>query len=156
MKRPGILGRSPAKSRFGNALTRTFEDYDAFVARASFDDEPNRVVLRSALAGATVALGTYEGAVLRGLQSVAPAVAAPHLDGGVIDDPMVRFARELHGASDEAYRVVVWAVLTEYAAHFWAANYDYEIRACEQVFRALVTFPWVLGESEVGRTPLRS
>lgn len=137
MKRPrhGIFSRSATKTPFGRNLLAINQRWDQYVAAADLEEDANRVVLRSALAGSTVALGAYEHAVLCNFRSHDPVLPAPHLPEPKYDR-IVQFAQALEDPSaiEAAYRVVVWGLVAEYAVYFWRPNYEYEIHACEVVF----------------------
>jgi hypothetical protein len=106
------------------------EDWESRIA-ASEIDEPNKIVLLSASAGATVACGSF-GAFLilhfEGKKALLP-------DGGI--DPVVAFANRLTSdpeAIENAYRVTTWGYVAEFANFYWRPNYELDMRVCAEVF----------------------
>lgn len=108
---------------FAKDLFAAHESWEARID-SSAQSEPTRVVLLAAAAGATVAFGAH-GAMLR--EKVA--------EGAGSSDRIARFARALdeRRAIDAAYRVVTWALVSEYAANFWPEDHEHEIGKCEIV-----------------------
>lgn len=104
-----------------------FATHESWQSRidSSVADDRTKVVLLSATAGATVAFGAH-AAMLR--EKVA--------QGGASSDRISRFARALDNrrAVDAAYRVVAWALASEYVANLWPEDHEYEIGRCELVF----------------------
>ncbi len=90
--------------------------------------EPTRVVLLSAAAGATVAFGAHAAMLQEEISGAGGASG--------YSDPVTRFVRTLRDrrAIEAAYRVVTWALVSEYAAHFWPEDHEQEIGKCEIVF----------------------
>ena len=92
-------------------------------------DERTRALLLSGAAGATVAFGAH-AAMLREQSASAPA------DAGGGADIVARFARALDNrrAIEAAYRVAVWALVSEYASNVWPDDHEHEIGKCEVIF----------------------
>lgn len=109
---------------FADDLLAAHESWEGRVD-SSAHDERTRAVLLSAAAGATVAFGAH-GAMLR--EKVA--------EGGGSSDLVSRFAQALDDrrAIDAAYRVVTWALASEYVANLWPEDHQHEIGKCEIVF----------------------
>ena len=95
---------------------------------SSAQDERTLALLLSATAGATVAFGAH-AAMLR--EEIAGAGGA-----GSYSDPVARFVHALDNrrAVEAAYRVAVWALVSEFAANLWSEDHEHEIGKCEIVF----------------------
>ena len=109
---------------FADALFAAHEEWERRID-SSARDESTRALLLSATAGATVAFGAH-GAMLREMVA----------EGGPGSDRVSRFAQALDDprSIDAAYRVVTWALVSEYAANLWPENHEHEISKCEIVF----------------------
>lgn len=109
---------------FANELFAAHEHWERRIESGAHG-ERTRALLLSATAGATVAFGAH-GAMLR--EKVA--------EGGIASDRVVRFARALDDrrAIEAAYRVVTWALVSEYAANLWPEDHEHEIGSCEILF----------------------
>jgi hypothetical protein len=110
---------------FANELFAAHESWESRIDRSAREDT-TRALLLSATAGATVAFGAH-AAMLR--EMVAEG-------GGRPGDRIARFAQALDSrrAMEAAYRVVVWALVSEYAANLWPEAHEQEISKCEMVF----------------------
>jgi hypothetical protein len=110
---------------FANELFAAHDSWEGRIDRSARDDA-TRALLLSATAGATVAFGAH-AAMLR--EMVAGG-------GGRPGDRVARFAEALDDrrAIEAAYRVVVWALVSEYAANLWPEQHEQEISKCEMVF----------------------
>ncbi|MGH2745087.1 MAG: hypothetical protein ACRDN8_21870, partial [Thermoleophilaceae bacterium] len=109
---------------FANDLFSTHESWEKRIDSGARGDR-TRALLLSATAGATVAFGAH-GAMLREKVAERPGSA----------DRIARFAQALDNrrAIEAAYRVVTWALVSEYAANIWPEDHEREIGACEIVF----------------------
>ncbi len=109
---------------FANDLFKVHESWEHRID-SSAGSERTRALLLSATAGATIAFGAH-GAMLR--EKVA--------EGGRSSGRVGRFARALddNRGIDAAYRVVTWALVSEYAANLWPEDHEHEIGGCEIVF----------------------
>lgn len=106
---------------------------DLFAAHESWEGridssahgERTRALLLSGMAGATVAFGAH-AAMLR--EKVA--------EGGGASGRLGSFAGALdrRAAIEAAYRVVTWALVSEYAANLWPEDHEHEVGRCEIVF----------------------
>lgn len=110
---------------FANDLFAAHDNWESRIDRGAQDDT-TRALLLSATAGATVAFGAH-AAMLR--EMVAES-------GGRPGDRVARFAQALDDrrAIEAAYRVVVWALVSEFAANLWPDRHEHEIGKCEIVF----------------------
>jgi hypothetical protein len=108
---------------FANDLFAVHDSWDSRIA-SSASGERTRALLLSGMAGATVAVGAH-GAMLR--ESVA--------EGGA-PDRVTRFAGALdrRNSVEAAYRVVAWALISEYAANLWPEDHEEEVGRCEIAF----------------------
>jgi hypothetical protein len=108
---------------FAKDLFSVHEGWDSRIESSASSDR-TRALLFSGMAGATVACGAH-GAMLR---EVVAEGNAP--------DRIVRFAAALDNrrAVEAAYRVVAWALVSEYAANLWPEDHEYEIGRCEIAF----------------------
>jgi hypothetical protein len=118
---------SDATEAFAKELFAVHEDWERRIDSAAQDDR-TRALLLSGTAGATVAFGAH-AAMLR--EEVAGAGGA-----GGSSDTVGRFARALDNrrAIEAAYRVAVWALVSEFASNVWANDHEQEIGKCEIVF----------------------
>ena len=109
---------------FADELFATHEHWEERIDSSAAGDRTVALLL-SGTAGATVAFGAH-GAMLR--EKVA--------ERGISSDRVGRFAQALDGsrAIEAAYRVVVWALVSEYAANLWPEDHEHEIGGCEIVF----------------------
>jgi len=109
---------------FANDLFAAHEGWERRIDSSAHGDR-TRALLLSATAGATVAFGAH-AAMLR--EKVAEGAGSP--------DRLARFARALDDrrAIDASYRVVTWALVSEYAANLWPEDHEHEISRCEIVF----------------------
>jgi hypothetical protein len=113
---------------FANQLFAAHESWEERIEAGSPSDQ-TRVVLLSATAGATVAFGAHAAMLTEKVEGSVQA-------GGPSSDRVVRFVQALgdRRAIDAAYRVVAWALVSEYTAHFSPADHEHEIGKCEIVF----------------------
>ena len=116
-----------ATEAFARELFAVHEGWERRIDSAARDDR-TRALLLSGAAGATVAFGAH-AAMLR--EEVAGAGGA-----GGSSDIVTRFARSLDNrrAIEAAYRVAVWALVSEFASNIWADDHEHEIGKCEVVF----------------------
>jgi hypothetical protein len=110
---------------FADELFAAHEGWESRIDRSA-RDETTRALLLSATAGATVAFGAH-AAMLREM------VIEGSIPSG---DRVARFAQALDDrrAIEAAYRVVVWALVSEFAANLWPDEHEHEIGKCEIVF----------------------
>ena len=110
---------------FANELFAAHDSWENRIDRSA-REETTRALLLSGTAGAVVAFGAH-AAMLR--EMVASGGARP-------GDRIARFAEALDDkrAIEAAYRVVVWALVSEYAANLWPEEHEQEISKCEIVF----------------------
>ena len=129
----GFLRRKPKFTVFGQLLVDLHERWDAHFAATEAIEHPNRVVLASASAGATVALGEYGTGMVERFADTPTSVPGADRE---VPDRIAQFARALDDAHavEAAYRVVTWALVAEFAVFFWRPNYDYELAECTKVF----------------------
>jgi hypothetical protein len=115
-------------------LTAIHTKWEARIAQETGIEDPNRVVLLSASAGAVVTLGTYATVVREYLKKSSDWLE--DASGELQPDWLVQFARSLdHEASIEAaYRVITWALVAEMAVFFWQPNYEFEMCECAKAF----------------------
>ena len=108
---------------FANDLLKVHEGWERRIDSGA-GSERTRALLLSATAGAVVAFGAH-GAMLR--EKVAEGGSSGRL---------ARFAQSLDNnrGIDAAYRVVTWALVSEYAANLWPEDHEHEIGGCEIVF----------------------
>jgi hypothetical protein len=108
---------------FAKDLFAVHESWDSRIDSSASSDR-TRALLFSGMAGATVACGAH-GAMLRELVA----------EGGA-PDRIVRFAGALDNRQtvEAAYRVVAWALVSEYAANLWPEDHEHEIGRCEIAF----------------------
>ena len=116
-----------ATEAFAKELFAVHEGWERRIDSGARDDR-TRALLLSGAAGATVAFGAH-AAMLR--EEVAGAGGA-----GGSSDIVARFARALDNrrAIEAAYRVAVWALVSEFASNIWADDHEHEIGKCEMVF----------------------
>ena len=121
---PFRQGNEDPTEAFADQLFATHEGWERRIASGAHGDS-TRALLLSGTAGATVAFGAH-GAMLR--EEVA--------EGRGSSDRVVRFARALDDrrSIEAAYRVVAWALVSEYAANLWPEDHEHEISRCEIVF----------------------
>jgi hypothetical protein len=98
--------RDPTNTQFGRYLLRIREDWEVRITDAPDLEGPNRMVLLSASAGATVAFGGY-GAVIHE-QFRDHEEHLPTAQGELVPDRVVQFAKSLsqRDAIEAAYRVL--------------------------------------------------
>jgi hypothetical protein len=113
------FGRDPLKSEiesYGKLPLRLYKQLDGDI-RFPYDPLTwwTHVGLRSAAAGAAIALGTYR------------LVLGARAESG---EPLDRFTALLNDgrAMRAAYRVLAWAYMAEITAELWAPHYDVEMR----------------------------
>ena len=113
-----------ATEAFAKELFAIHEGWERRIDSAARDDR-TRALLLSGTAGATVAFGAH-AAMLRE-QTAGPAASG---------DIVARFARALdhRRAIEAAYRVAVWALVSEFASNVWPDDHEQEIGKCEIVF----------------------
>lgn len=126
--------RNPTKTQFGRDLLRVREVSEERIAQAPDLEEPNRLVLLSASAGATVALGGYGAAMQQQFKDGDEYLPTAH--GDLAADRIVQFAKSLShtDAIEAAYRVLTWAVSAEMAVFFWRPNYAFEMTQLAEAF----------------------
>jgi hypothetical protein len=130
-----MFRRKPTKTKFGKTLLSIRESSERQIARCDDVEDPNRIVLLSASAGATVGLGGY-GALLIDEFAGKPD-SLPDAHGNAVPDRIVQFADALNSRPDAieaAYRVATWALVCELAAFYWRHNYTYEMHECAKPF----------------------
>ena len=117
---------SDATAAFAKELFAVHEGWERRID-SSTRDERTLALLLSAAAGATVAFGAH-AAMLR--EEIAGAGGAASYS-----DPVARFVRALdkRGAIEAAYRVAVWALVSEFAANVWPEDHEHEVGKCEIV-----------------------
>lgn len=130
---PWPFRRSPTKTQFGRDLLHIREIWEARIAETPDLEDPNRVVLLGASAGATVALGGYGAVIQEQFKDSDEYLPTPQ--GELAPDRVVQFARSLShsDAIEAAYRVLTWALAAEMAAFFWRPNYAYEMTQLSEV-----------------------
>ena len=122
-----------SKTPFGRQLLAIRASSESEVADCHRIEEPTRIVLLSASAGAAVAFGSYGALLIDELfceeTSLPPQGDAP-------PDPVVRFAYSLHSQSsmEAAYRVATWALIGELGDFFWRPNYATQMQECATAF----------------------
>ena len=98
-------------------------------------DEPNRIAVLAASAGATVALGAFGHMLTEKTRSM--QVMLPTPDGDEKPDRIVQFGHALDNdpnAIEAAYRVLTWGLIADLGAFFWRPNYELEMYECAQAF----------------------
>ena len=135
-----VLGESSGAefTPFDRTLIEIDEQWMSIFLAAQEIEEPNRVVLASASAGAAVALGGFGTYVRSTLYDRPLNLPTGNPSGAEIPNRPAQFARALdHGhAIEAAYRVVTWALVAELACRFWRPNYEYELDECASVFES--------------------
>lgn len=132
---PWPFKRKATKTPFGRALLSVREAAEAEIATHPEIEDPNRIVLLSASAGATVALGGFGTVLIDNFGGEPALLPGPH--GETITDPIVAFANRLSqrpASIEPAYRVVTWALVTEFAVFHWKPNYELEMHECATAF----------------------
>jgi hypothetical protein len=121
------------RKRFARDVLELHLGWDDALAATPEIAEPNVVVLRSASAAATVALGNFGTLLIDGFHQTSATLDLP--DGEVVDR-VVEFAHALQErpAADAAYRVATWTYVAELGAFFWRPNYELELRECAEAF----------------------
>jgi hypothetical protein len=122
------------KSPFAQHLLASRSDWEDRVAQYSDIEEPNRVVILSASAGATVAFGGLGSHWIEQFRDA--DVMLPKPDGTEVADHVVQFAHALAepSAIEAAYRVATWGLISELGAFFWRPNYELEMHECAKAF----------------------
>jgi hypothetical protein len=128
------FGRKHLKTPFAKDLLAVREDWEDHVAHHEGIEEPNRIVVLSASAGATVALGTFGSALIEGTKEM--QVMLPLPDGRERPDRVVQFAQSLDEVEsiEAAYRVATWGLIAELGVFFWRPNYELEMHECAEAF----------------------
>jgi len=123
--------RDPTDVPFARHLVAAHESWEDRITASHEVEEPTRVALLGASAGAMVALGTYVMSLRVELEDSEPA--SPGRGGPA--NRMFQFAQELDDgrAAEAAYRVVTWALLSEFVAHLSGEDYEYEMQECARV-----------------------
>jgi hypothetical protein len=129
-----LFKRDPRKTPFGKQILGLQSEWDARMARATEIDEPNRVVMRGALAGAAVALGGYGTFLIRDHKGEEAVVDLGN--GHQMFSPLTAIRDGLSDPDtvESVYRVVTWGLAASLALHFWRPNYEFELRECGKVF----------------------
>jgi hypothetical protein len=130
-----MFRRKPTKTTFGKTLLSIRESWERQIAGCDVVEAPNRIVLLSASAGATVALGGY-GAYLIDQFGGEPD-SLTNARGEAVPDRIVQFAQALSQrpeAIEAAYRVSTWALVSEMGVFYWRPNYDIEMHECAKAF----------------------
>jgi len=124
--------RDPEDAPFARHLIAAHESWESRIERSGGIEEPTRVVLLGASAGAMVALGSYVMTLRVELDEDAESGAR----GGGPSSRMALFAEQLDDkrAAEAAYRVATWALLSEYVSHLWGEDYEYEMHQCGKAF----------------------
>lgn len=122
--------RDPEDAPFARHLVAAHESWEERIEQSRAVEDSTRVVLHGATAGAMVALGSYVMSLRVELEEEAP----PARGGG--PDRMLEFAERLDDAraAEAAYRVATWALISQYVAHVFRDNYDYEMLECGKAF----------------------
>jgi hypothetical protein len=112
---PWPFKRDATKTPFGRRLLSIRDLSEARIADARDIEEPNRIVLLSASAGATVALGAYGAFLIDQFGDLEPSFPGP--EGKQHPDHVVQFARSLDSPEsiEAAYRVAAWALVSVFA-----------------------------------------
>jgi hypothetical protein len=131
---PWPFRRDRLKSPFAQDLLAVRSDWEDRVAHHPDIEEPNRLAILSASAGATVALGGLGTVFIDQFSNAKPTLTKP--DGSEKPDRIVQFARALTEAHavEAAYRVATWGLLSELGAFFWHPNYEIEMHECAKAF----------------------
>jgi hypothetical protein len=121
-------------SAFAKDLLAVRNDWEARVTHHEDIEEPNRLAILSASAGATVALGGLGAAFIDQFSDATPTLTKP--DGSEKPDRIVQFAQALTEAQavEAAYRVATWGMISELGAFFWRPNYELEMDECAKAF----------------------
>ena len=122
------------KSPFAQDLLAIRADWEGRVAEYADLEEPNRLAILSASAGATVALGGLGSAFIDAFSDSSPMLPKP--DGAEVPDRIVQFAHALTEPRpvEAAYRVATWGLISEFGAFFWRPNYELEMHGCAKAF----------------------
>ena len=124
--------RDPTDAPFARHLVAAHESWEERIAASREVEEPTRVALLGASAGAMVALGAYVMSLRMELEDPSPAT------GGRAGarNRIFQFAQELDDAwaAEAAYRVATWALLSEFVAHLWGEDYEYAMHECGKAF----------------------
>lgn len=129
-----LFRRKPKTTPFHQLLQEEHAAWAALFDLSEDIEEPNRIVLASASAGAVVALSAF-GEALQ-MQFFELPSTIPLGLGKESPDRIVEFAHALDDAHavDAAHRVLTWAYVAEFAAFFWRPNYEYELDECAKAF----------------------
>jgi hypothetical protein len=123
--------RDPAREPFGQALLALRDSWEGRIAAHGELEDPNRIVLLSGSAGATVALGGYGSALIAAFAGESASLT--NARGNLVPDCIAQFAHALQtrrDAVEAAYRVTTWAMVSEQGAFYWRPNYELEIHHC--------------------------
>jgi hypothetical protein len=130
-----VFRRKPTKTKFGKTLLAIRASWERQIATCDDVEEPNRIVLLSASAGATVALGAYGAHLINEFGAASDSLR--NARGDAVPDRIVQFAHAINerpGAVEAAYRVMTWALVSEMAVFCWRPNYELEIHECAKAF----------------------
>lgn len=131
---PWPFRRDRLKSPFARSLLAIRGEWEERVAHHPDIEEPNRLAILSASAGATVALGGLGTVLIDQFSDSDPKLILP--DGREMPDRIVQLAQALTEplATEAAYRVATWGLISEHGAYFWRPNYEIEMYECAKAF----------------------
>ena len=130
-----VFRKNPTKRPPGVNLVAAHERWAETIAQSPHRDEPQGIVLASAAAGATVALGAFGTVVEELSRGKAKTISGINAE---LDDHIVAFGHAIRGPipAEAAWRVVVWTLVAEQAVFYWRPNYDIEMDVVASVFGA--------------------